>query len=134
MDVRLELRQEASGRWRAQSERPPVSVTAATREECLRRARRAAVRALPRGRGPTVIVAETLPRLVGVAEAAEVLGWDKRRVVTYVDRGAFPSPLQGLAGGRIWALDDVRAFARAFRERQRARTRKARRPARRPAP
>jgi hypothetical protein len=61
------------------------------------------------------------PRLVGVAEAADVLGWDKRRVSTYVKRGSFPEPVEELAGGRVWALDDVLAFAEAFRARQKGR-------------
>jgi SAM-dependent methyltransferase len=58
------------------------------------------------------------PRLVGVAEAARILGWDKRRVSTYVRRGSFPEPVASLAGGRVWAEDDVRAFADAFRVRR----------------
>jgi hypothetical protein len=61
---------------------------------------------------------EVIPHLVGVAEAAQILGWDKRRVATYVHRGSFPEPVESLAGGRVWALDDVVAFARAFRARQ----------------
>lgn len=59
--------------------------------------------------------------LVGVAEAAAILGWDKRRVATYIRRGSFPQPLASLASGRIWDRADVEAFADAFRARQRAR-------------
>ncbi|MGH2653022.1 MAG: class I SAM-dependent methyltransferase [Actinomycetota bacterium] len=59
--------------------------------------------------------------LVGVAEAARLLGWDKRRVATYVRRGSFPRPVAELAGGRVWAIEDVLAFAERFRARQRAR-------------
>jgi SAM-dependent methyltransferase len=62
------------------------------------------------------------PRLVGVAEAARILGWDKRRVSTYVRRGSFPDPVASLAGGRVWAEEDVRAFANAFRSRRRRRS------------
>ena len=36
---------------------------------------------------------EVVPDLVGVAEAAEILGWDKRRVFTYISRGSFPEPI-----------------------------------------
>ena len=54
---------------------------------------------------------ETVPVLAGVAEAAEVMGWDKRRVVTYLDRGRFPPPVQSLASGRVWLRADVEAFA-----------------------
>jgi SAM-dependent methyltransferase len=61
------------------------------------------------------------PRLVGVSEAARILGWDKRRVSTYVRRGSFPEPVASLAGGRVWAEEDVRAFADAFEARRRSR-------------
>jgi SAM-dependent methyltransferase len=67
-------------------------------------------------------------RLIGVAEAAAVLGWDKRRVATYIRRGSFPRPLASLASGRVWDEADVLAFAEAFRARQRARARGRRRP------
>lgn len=59
--------------------------------------------------------------LLGVAEAAGLLGWDKRRVATYVRRGSFPEPVAELAGGRVWALQDVLAFRDRFVARQRAR-------------
>ncbi len=67
---------------------------------------------------------EVVPVLAGVAEAAEVMGWDKRRVVTYIDRGRFPEPVQSLASGRVWLRADVEAFATewwARRERRRDR-------------
>jgi hypothetical protein len=64
------------------------------------------------------------PDLVGVTEAASILGWDRRRVATYVRRGSFPEPVAELAGGRVWARDDVEGFARAFRARQAARLRR----------
>ncbi len=57
------------------------------------------------------------PALVGVAEAARLLGWDKRRVATYVVRGSFPKPVAELAGGRVWRLEDVLAFAGTRRRR-----------------
>jgi hypothetical protein len=65
-----------------------------------------------------ILTVEVEPSLLGVAEAAELLGWDKRRVVTYLDRGSFPSPVAELASGRVWLRSDVEAFARAFRRRQ----------------
>ena len=64
---------------------------------------------------------EVVPSVVGVAEAAEIMGWDKRRVVTYIDRGSFPEPLTALASGRIWLREDVQAFADEWRARQAAR-------------
>ncbi|HEX2030804.1 MAG TPA: class I SAM-dependent methyltransferase [Actinomycetota bacterium] len=65
--------------------------------------------------------------LVGVAEAARLLGWDKRRVATYVRRGSFPRPVAELAGGRVWVLEDVLAFRERFEARQRARRARGRR-------
>jgi hypothetical protein len=56
--------------------------------------------------------------LAGVAEAAQIMGWDKRRVITYIDRGRFPQPVQGLASGRVWLRSDVERFAREWRARQ----------------
>ena len=115
--VRVSMRQDPDGRWRASSPDGRGTASTQSRESCLRSVRQQAA-------GRTLVLVEVWPRLVGVAEAAELLGWDKRRVITYVDRGAFPAPLASLAGGRVWALDDVRAFARDFRARQRARKRR----------
>lgn len=103
-----------NGGWRAVAQDPPVSVTAPTREDCVRRVRDAVLARRPNGHGPVTVVVEVAPELVGVAEAAEILEWDKRRVVTYVDRGSFPEPLAHLAGGRVWARADVEAFREAF--------------------
>jgi hypothetical protein len=72
-----------------------------------------------------MLLVEAAPSLVGVAEAAAILGWDKRRVVTYIDRGSFPQPLAELAGGRVWAREDVEAFREAFLARQAARAARA---------
>jgi hypothetical protein len=76
-----------------------------TRAGCVSRLRRLA----PEDR---VLVVEETPDLVGVSEAATILGWDRRRVITYVDRGAFPEPIAALASGRVWRRDDVESFAR----------------------
>jgi hypothetical protein len=119
-DVTVTIRQAANGRWRAVSDR--FGFTARTKEACLRKVREAS-----RMRSRALVV-EVIPHLVGVAEAAQILGWDKRRVATYVQRGSFPEPVESLAGGRVWLVDDVLGFARAFRARQKRRTgRKSRR-------
>ena len=118
------MRQESDGRWKATAEDHAVEVEGKDAKECVRKVHQAALPLLPAvnwERGPPVIFLEVLPRLVGVAEAADVLGWDKRRVSTYVKRGSFPDPVEELAGGRVWALDDVLAFAEAFRSRQKRR-------------
>jgi hypothetical protein len=103
---------ETGGRWYAQVLDAPVfvEVTGTSREGCLRDLREAV--------GDDVeLSVELVPRLAGVAEAAEIMGWDKRRVVTYLDRGSFPEPLTTLASGRIWLREDVEAFARDWRDR-----------------
>ncbi len=89
-------------------------IRAKTREGCLSSLRRLA------GDGVALLVQET-PDLVGVSEAAELLGWDRRRVATYVSRGAFPAPIALLASGRVWRRVDVEAFARDRRRRKRRR-------------
>jgi hypothetical protein len=66
-----------------------------------------------------VLPIEVLPRVAGVSEAAAILGWDKRRVMTYVRRGSFPEPFAHLASGRIWRSEDVEAFAASKRNRSR---------------
>jgi hypothetical protein len=121
VEVHAELREEAGGRWvaRTRGERA-VTVSGPTRERCLATLRRTVARTLPAG-GSLTLVAEVLPRLAGVAEAAEVLGWDKRRVITYLDRGRFPPPYQSLAAGRVWLRADVERFASEWRARYRPR-------------
>lgn len=48
--------------------------------------------------------------IVGVAEAAEMLGWSKQQINTYIRRGKFPAPIQRLASGPIWARDQIESF------------------------
>lgn len=100
-----------------------VEVSAPSRRGCLAKLRRAA------GDDATLTV-EVTPALVGVAEAAAIIGWDKRRVVTYIDRGSFPEPIARLASGRVWRREDVEAFARAWRRKQTRRREQTRRRAR----
>ena len=61
------------------------------------------------------LTVEVIPSLAGVAECAEIMGWDKRRVITYLNRGSFPEPMTALASGRIWRREDVEEFARRGR-------------------
>jgi hypothetical protein len=119
-DVSVTLKQHPNGLWRASSE--GFEVAARSKDMCLRKVREASkIRS-------RALILEVIPHLVGVAEAAEILGWDKRRVATYIQRGSFPEPVEALAGGRVWAVDDIKDFARAFRARQRKRaSRKPRR-------
>ena len=80
------------------------TIEATSRAACLEKIRKAAGRA--------VLTVEVVPDLVGVAEAAEILGWDKRRVFTYISRGSFPEPIAFLASGRVWRKRDVEDYAR----------------------
>jgi hypothetical protein len=122
MDIRATMRQEPDGSWVAEIRREsPLVTTAPTREACLDRLRDLAARHRPDPDEPLTLIVEILPVLAGVAEAADVMGWDKRRVVTYIDRGRFPKPLQALASGRIWLRSEVEAFATEWRERRDAR-------------
>ena len=94
-----------------------IEVTGVSRRECLAELRRATD-------DDVSLVVEVVPDVVGVAEAAEIMGWDKRRVVTYIDRGSFPEPITALASGRIWLREDVQAYADEWRARREARTRR----------
>lgn len=103
---------EVDGGWRG--EIGARTVTATTRARC--------VAALRRIAGPDATLAvEVVPVLVGVTEAADLLGWDRRRVATYVERGAFPDPVARLACGHIWRRDDVVAFGATRRRTTRRR-------------
>jgi hypothetical protein len=101
---------ETGGRWYAHILDAPafIEVTGTSRERCMEELRKIT------GDDVTMTV-ELVPRIVGVAEAAEIVGWDKRRVVTYLDRGQFPEPLTSLASGRVWLREDVEDFAAEWR-------------------
>ncbi|RUS47853.1 hypothetical protein ELR57_07215 [Cohnella sp. AR92] len=51
-----------------------------------------------------------IPPLAGVAEAAELLGWSKQRIITYLGRGVFPAPIQRLASGPIWFRKQINEY------------------------
>jgi hypothetical protein len=114
-DVRARATQ-LDGRWSGRLLPDGRQLSAPTRERMLARLRDEA--------GDAVLTVELEPALVGVAEAAAILGWDKRRVATYIDRGSFPAPVAALASGRVWRREDVEAFARAFRRRRERRERR----------
>ena len=103
---------EFGGRWYGRLDAPAfIEVTGITRERCLLELRAIA------GDDVTLSV-EITPALAGVAECAEIMGWDKRRVITYLNRGSFPEPLTALASGRIWRREDVEDFAREWHGRR----------------
>jgi hypothetical protein len=110
-DVRVRM-WETGGRWYAHILDAPafIEVTGTSRERCIVELRKVT------GEDATLIV-DVVPRIVGVAEAAEIMAWDKRRVVTYLDRGQFPEPLTSLASGRVWLREDIETFAEDWRAR-----------------
>ncbi|MDP8956670.1 MAG: hypothetical protein M3N24_06910 [Actinomycetota bacterium] len=130
MEINVSLRQGEDGRWVGVvpdgQEVPSLLTKGATREDCLEKVRRSLDRALSEqsNNGSLTLLVEVTPRLAGVAEAAEVMGWDKRRVITYISRGRFPEPLQSLASGRVWARSTLEDFARQWKERQAKRRRR----------
>ena len=110
-DVRARV-WETGGRWYAHVMDTPafIEVTGTSRERCIQELRKIT------GEDVTLTV-ELVPQIVGVAEAAEIMGWDKRRVVTYLDRAQFPEPLTSLASGRIWLREDIEDFAAEWHRR-----------------
>jgi hypothetical protein len=101
---------EDGGRWHGRLEgSEPAAISCSTRQECLRELRRVA--------GDEVLTVVETPGLVGVAEAASILGWDKRRIFTYLSRGSFPLPVAALASGRVWLRSDIEDYSRSWRKR-----------------
>ena len=103
---------QLGGRWYAHVLDAPMflEATGTSRDGCVTE-----LRALV-GDDVTLTI-DVVPDLVGVAEAADIMGWDKRRVITYIDRGHFPEPIVALAGGRVWLREDVEAYAADWRAR-----------------
>lgn len=130
MEVRVSLREEADGRWVGVvpdgQEVPGLLTKGATREDCFEKVRRSLERSLSDqgANGPLTLLVEVTPRLAGVAEAAQVMGWDKRRIITYISRGRFPEPLQALASGRVWTRSSIEDFASQWNARQAKRKRR----------
>ncbi len=128
MEIGVSLREDDDGRWTGVVPEgqalPSVFTRAATQGECLAKVRRSLERSLSEDHAgePLSLFVEVVPRLAGVAEAAEIMGWDKRRVITYLKRGSFPPPIASLASGRVWRRGDVEAYAAARVERARSRT------------
>ncbi|WP_108672543.1 hypothetical protein [Peribacillus acanthi] len=48
--------------------------------------------------------------LVGVTEAGEILGWDRRKVSTYHSRGVMPKPVVNLSSGPIWMKRQIQCY------------------------
>lgn len=61
-------------------------------------------------------MSDIIPPLAGLAEAAEILGWDRRQVSVYIQRGKFPEPIQRLASGPIWTVQQILEFKESRRK------------------
>jgi len=55
-------------------------------------------------------IGKVIPPLVGVSEAAEMLGWKKQQISVYMDRGKFPEPIQRLASGPVWTYKQIEDY------------------------
>lgn len=53
---------------------------------------------------------ESLFPLVGLSDAAKIIGWDRRRVQTYLQRGKFPEPIQRISSGPVWTYKQIEAY------------------------
>jgi predicted DNA-binding transcriptional regulator AlpA len=52
------------------------------------------------------------PRLVGAAEIGQMLGGiSRQRVYQLTAKDDFPAPLEILSTGKVWAYEDVKAYA-----------------------
>jgi hypothetical protein len=63
------------------------------------------------------IAATALPRLVGVAEVAEMLGVTKQRVSALKEERWFPRPLALLASGPVWSAAGIEKFSKDWKRR-----------------
>lgn len=52
------------------------------------------------------------PRLAGMAETAEIMGWSKQHLASYIRRGRFPAPVQTLKCGQIWLVETILEYKR----------------------
>jgi hypothetical protein len=76
MDIRISMREEANGRWLAESAGAHAARgVGSSSDRALANLRRSLARTLPPG-GDVTFVVQTVPRLAGVAEAARIMGWD----------------------------------------------------------
>ncbi len=56
------------------------------------------------------LIMDAIKNPISVAEAAEILGWDKRKVATYIKRGKFPDPMLRLKCGPIWERRQIEDY------------------------
>src|SRR5258706_184788 len=82
MEIHAVMREDGSGRWSAMTDSElSIGASGVSRARCLASLRRSIERRVGKSLDGLTLIVEVLPRLAGVAEAAEITGWDKRRVV-----------------------------------------------------
>lgn len=55
---------------------------------------------------------ETIPVLLGVTELGEYLGWDRRKVATYINRDKIPKPSTYVGKRPFWTLKRIEEFTK----------------------
>jgi predicted DNA-binding transcriptional regulator AlpA len=63
-------------------------------------------------RAEALRVAQFAEDLIGLTEAAQIMGWDRRKVATYIARGAFPEPIARVAAGPLWTRRQIEEYKR----------------------
>lgn len=66
-------------------------------------------------RAEAMRVAQFAEDLIGLAEAAEILGWDRRRVSVYIRRGKFPEPVARVAAGPLWTRQQIEEYKKTLK-------------------
>jgi hypothetical protein len=51
-------------------------------------------------------------KLAGIRELSEVLGVSRQRAGQIAEKPDFPKPLDRIAAGPVWKMDDVKAWAK----------------------
>lgn len=69
-------------------------------------------------RAEAMRVAQFAADLIGLAEAAHILGWDRRKVATYISRDAFPEPITRVAAGPLWTRQQIEEYKKQIDKRQ----------------
>jgi len=65
-------------------------------------------------RAEAMRVAQFAADLVGVAEVADILDWDRRRVSVYISRGKFPEPIARVAAGPLWTRRQIEEYKKQY--------------------
>jgi predicted DNA-binding transcriptional regulator AlpA len=48
--------------------------------------------------------------LLGVSEVSELLGWDRRKLSTYIKRGKFPTPIHRVEATPLWKRSQIEEY------------------------